>query len=71
MQIELSQQNKKLLYKDIGKLIVTTLVVNICQSILSKEELFDDKTINRIVQGSLGLIVFYIFFEKITHKLAE
>ena len=71
MQIELSPENKKHMYHDIAKLIITTLVVNICQTIISKEELFSDQTINKIVQGSLGLIVFYVFFEKVSRKLAN
>ena len=69
MQIELSPENKKHMYHDIVKLIITTLVVNICQALISKQELFSDQTINKIVQGSLGLIIFYVFFEKTTRKL--
>ena len=71
MQIKLSPENKKHLYNDIARLIITTLVINICQSLISQEELFNDKTINIIVQGSLGIIVYYVFFEKISRKLAN
>jgi hypothetical protein len=71
MTLQLSKNDKKQLYHDIGKLLVVTLFINMYKSFTSTTELFNDKTINNILQGSLGLIIFYLFFNKYISQLAN
>ncbi|VVU95101.1 hypothetical protein CPAV1605_826 [seawater metagenome] len=71
MKLQLSEKNRKDLFQDIAKLMVVALFINFCQSITSDQELFNDKTLSIILQGSMGLIIYYVFVNKYVDKLAN